>query len=91
MPGGGGPHRLGKANTKVCSRAPPLGTDGRSLPRGPLSLRGRCMAGTSCIPLPCFGGIPKEVQTQRTEPSPFHFLFPCHGGDTHHGRAQAVS
>lgn len=67
----GVPHCLGRANTKVCPRAPPFGTMvGPSLV-GPWNQPPRKEGVWRHLVhplLPCFGGrIPKEAQTQRAE------------------------
>lgn len=76
---------MGKANTKVCSRAPPLGRDDGTLPLGPLeSAPEEGVWGHLLHCSALFWRVPHRSPDPRAEPL-FHFLFPFHGGDTRHG------
>lgn len=78
----GVPHCLGKACTKECPWAPPLGTDGGSLPRGPLESAPRKVYGRHLVAL-FLGRCLKKLRPKELNPL-FHFLFlPVpYGGDT---------
>lgn len=69
----GVPHCLGKASTKECPWAPPLGTDGGSLPRGPLESAPRKVYGRHLVAL-FLGRCLKKLRPKELNPS-FTFCF----------------
>lgn len=69
----GVPHCLGKASTKKCPRAPPLGADGGSLPRGPLDSAPGKEYGRRFI-AQFLGGCLKKPAPKELNPF-FHFFF----------------